>query len=272
MTKLKSKRSKVLLDTLIQVSKIKQYWHVWRKVEDWLEIFQAIYPGLSVFAYTKTDLCRAIAFDPVLKHCFMQYGTFSNRHGIYFDNHKNGGKRVTAIYCCAPNTEVRRPPIDKKWWETLAKRTPSVRKINEIFDVDNQMIESEHRKKQKLDVSKEISPPTKNKEKTATTTTSDANKNAAAEDKKLSDEIWKQSYWDSGEAKKYLIHRMGRKFLKQLTGGSMSFSGLSLRVMATATSLQVLPTNATKKTTKTRSSNSSQTTISTRYGKNLSIY
>ena len=146
MTKSKSKRSKVLLDTLIQVSKIKQYWHVWRKVEDWLEIFQAIYPGLSVFAYTKTDLCRAIAFDPVLKHCFMQYGTLSNRHGIYFDNHKNGGKRVTAIYCCAPNTEVRRPPIDKKWWETLAKRTPSVRKINEIFDVDNQMIESEHRK------------------------------------------------------------------------------------------------------------------------------
>ena len=92
MTKSKSKRSKVLLDTLIQVSKIKQYWHVWRKVEDWLEIFQAIYPGLSVFAYTKTDLCRAIAFDPVLKHCFMQYGTLSNRHGIYFDNHKNGGK------------------------------------------------------------------------------------------------------------------------------------------------------------------------------------
>ena len=86
-----------------------------------------IFPESKFFTFSKNELNRVIAIDPVLKHCLIQCGSICNQHGIYFDSHKKNGQWTTAIYCCVPNTTILKPPSDTKWWTEIATRTPSLR-------------------------------------------------------------------------------------------------------------------------------------------------
>ena len=134
--KLKSRRTTLLIEAFKEVTKCEKYWNVWRTSEQWLEIMLFTFPELNEMSYTPTDFHRSLAVDPVLKHCFMNYGSMRNHHGIYLDRKQIKKQRITAIYCCTPNTAVTRPSSDKAWWEELAKRTPSARQQTKTDLVD----------------------------------------------------------------------------------------------------------------------------------------
>ena len=116
--------------SFLSVSKIEKFWNCWRTTEQWIDIIVNIFPESKVFAFSKNELNRVIAIDPVLKHCLIQCGSICNQHGNYFDSHKKNGQQTTAIYCCAPNTTVRKPPSDTKWWTKIATRTPLLRRAH----------------------------------------------------------------------------------------------------------------------------------------------
>ena len=134
-----------------------------------------------------------LATDPVYKHCFMQYGSHTNQHGLYIDKFKKGNIRNTAIYCCLPDSTVRRPPNDAKWWDEVAQRVPSLRgfvtppQTKHVLDT---IVHNNNNKKQKTQAPCTCPPPT-------TSTPSDD----AGE--KMSEVIRQQSFWDSPEARIY---------------------------------------------------------------------
>ena len=131
MVSKKSKKSQVLRELFLDLAKTKKYWNYWRTAEQWTELLNSMYPEGNIFMFTKTDLSRLLSVDPVLKHCFIQYGLASNPIGVYFDRHKKKGVRTVAIYCCAPNTEVQKSRNDAKWWDDIATRTPSLRCLSD---------------------------------------------------------------------------------------------------------------------------------------------
>ena len=85
MPKQKSKRLLVLIDVFWSIAKSKKCWNMWRTIDQWLESMLLMYPEIKTMNYTKIDLNRVLAVDPVLKHCFMNYGSMTNHHGIYLD-------------------------------------------------------------------------------------------------------------------------------------------------------------------------------------------
>ena len=145
----------MLTELFIRLSTNTKYWDKWRTSKEWLVILAHSYAEVKVFNFTVAEFNRAIAVDPVLKHCEIQCGVHSNKMGIYFDRHCRKGVRTTAIYCCAPNKSVRKPPTDAIWWEEINERTPSLRNMgrtSETFSSDvisSAIMEDEQQKRKK---------------------------------------------------------------------------------------------------------------------------
>ena len=109
-------------------------WVCWRTTEQWINVINTLYPEAKPFDFTKTDLSTMLTRDPVYKHCLIQFGFQRNEHGVYIDTFKTGNVRNTAIYYCVPNTTVRKPPCNTKWWEEIAQRVPLLRGFDREHD------------------------------------------------------------------------------------------------------------------------------------------
>ena len=112
--KKKSPKVQLLRSLFESIRKNVKLWDCWRTTEQWINVMNSFFPEAADFEFTKGDLGRMLATDPVYKHCFMQYGSHTNQHGLYIDKFKKGNIRNTAIYCCLPDSTVRRPPNDAK--------------------------------------------------------------------------------------------------------------------------------------------------------------
>ena len=111
----KSPKAALLRTVFDSVRKNEKFWGCWRTAdEQWIGIIRALYPETKPFDFTKSDLSTLLSRDAVYKHCFIQYGSLRNEHGVYIDKFRYGNIRNTAIYCCAPNMSMKSLIYTKK--------------------------------------------------------------------------------------------------------------------------------------------------------------
>ena len=182
----KSSKAAMLRSVFDLLRKNQKFWDCWRTTEQWISVINTLYPEAKEFCFTKTDLSTMLSRDPVFKHCYMQCGSQTNQHGVYYNKFKRGNIRNTAIYCCAPNTAVRKPPCDVIWWDDIAQRVPSLRSVDvprPNKHSTNKTVRGDE-KRLKIEAPQPPRPPT-----------------VPPTEKKLSDVIRQQSFWDSPKAR-----------------------------------------------------------------------
>ena len=86
--KKKSPKVQLLRSLFESIRKNVKLWDCWQTTEQWINVMNSFFPEAADFEFTKGDLGRMLATDPVYKHCFMQYGSHTNQHGLYIDKFK----------------------------------------------------------------------------------------------------------------------------------------------------------------------------------------